>query len=146
MKLCCWVCRLLCFTLKKWIFFSINFSPLKKWIFKKKRIWSWWWLWVPSHIEDYVYLGLFFEVSELIFSTNFCFPNPFAIIYVQIFVSKNFFFSIGHQFRSCSNMLFLMLLCVGSKSGNGDDSISSVGGGILRWVAESVLLVLRKKF
>ena len=91
------------FHINKMNFFSINFSPLKKLIFKEKRIWSWWWLWVPSHIEDYVYFGFFFEVSELIFSTNFCFPNPFAFIYVQIFVSLNFFFfsAIGHQFRSC---------------------------------------------
>ena len=91
------------FHINKMNFFSINFSPLKKLIFKEKRIWSWWWLWVPSHIEDYVYFGFFFEVSKLIFSTNFCFPNPFAFIYVQIFVSLIFFFfsSIGHQFRSC---------------------------------------------
>ena len=90
------------FHINKMNFFSINFSPLKKRISKEKRIWSWWWLWVPSHIEDYVYFGFFFEVSKLIFSTNFCFPNPFAFIYVQIFVSLIFFFSsIGHQFRLC---------------------------------------------
>ena len=46
-----------------------------------------------------VYLGFFFIVSELIFSTNFHFPNPFSLIDVQIFVSLIFF--IGHKFRSC---------------------------------------------
>ena len=136
------------FHINKMNFFSINFSPLKKRIFKEKRIWSWWWLWVPSHIEDYVYFGFFFKVSKLIFSTNFCFPNPFAFIYVQIFVSLIFFFF----FYRTSVQIVLQICCFwcycawGSQSGNGDDSISSVGGGILRWVAESVLIVLRKRF
>ena len=133
------------FHINKMNFFSINFSPLKKLIFKEKRIWSWWWLWVPSHIEDYVYLGLFFEVLELIFSTNFCFPNPFAFINVQFFVSLIFYYRTSVQ-------IVLQICCFwcycawGSKSSNGDDSISGVGGGILRWVAESVLLVLRNRF
>ena len=135
------------FHINKMNFFSINFSPLKKRIFKEKRIWSWWWLWVPSHIEDYVYFGFFFEVSELIFSTNFCFPNPFAFIYVQIFVSLIFFFFYRTLVQIVLQICCFWCYCAwGSQSGNGDDSISGVGGGILRWVAESVLLVLRKRF
>ena len=89
------------FHINKMNFFSINFSPLKKWIFKEKRIWSWWWLWVPSHIEDYVYLGFFIEVSELIFY-QFLLPKPICLYLRPDFCFFNFFFSsIGHQFRSC---------------------------------------------
>ena len=134
------------FHTNKMNFFSINFSPLKKWIFKEKWIWSWWWLWVPSHIEDYVYLGFFFEVSELIFY-QFLLPKPICLYLRPDFCFFKFFF-----FYRTSVQIVLQICCFwcycawGSKLGNGDDSISGVGGGILRWVAESVLLVLRKRF
>ena len=137
------------FHTNKMNFFSINFSPLKNEFLRKNEfglnggygfqvILKIMCTWVSfSKFQNWYSQPIFASQTHLPLSTS-----KFLFLY---FIFIYFFYRTSVQ-------IVLQICCFwcycawGSKLGNGDDSISGVGGGISRWVAESVLLVLRNRF